>query len=180
METDIGGITQSDLFTAETKRKAAACKEHWSQVIAMQTAFAELNVSVSSELAHIASNMPPVQGANGEPQSPDKAAGDTVVRNPLLEPNPPPPIFGNAASTTPIDVAVPAMPLAAAAAAEVAVDGKTDDDMSTPEPPKRMAEQSAMACAQNWIKMVRVSSSEEKGKGKGKSGSQVKDEDAEA
>ena len=148
----------------------------------MQTAFAELNVSVSSELAFIATNAPPAQGANGEPKSPDKAAGDTVLRNPLLEPNPPPPIFGNAASTTPIDVAtdVPPMPLAAAVAAEVATDGKTDDDMSTPEAPKRTAEQSAMACAQHWIKMVRVSSSEEKGKGKGKSGSQVKDEDAEA
>jgi hypothetical protein len=166
MEKDIGGISKSDLFTVETKAKATACQEHWSQVSAMLQVFADLNRSVATELAHVASNVPPVQG--GAPLSPDKAAGDAPVRNPLLEPLPP----------APVDVAtgVPPMPMAAATAAEVAADGQTDTSMLGPAPPaKRSAQEEAMACAKEWLKVARVSSVEEKGKGKGKNGGAIQD-----
>ena len=142
----------------------------------MLQVFADLNRCVSAELAHVASNVPPDQG--GAPLSPDKAAGDALGRNPLLEPNPPPPVIGAATSTTPIDVAigVPPMPMVAATAAAVAADGQTDTSMLAPPPPaKRSAHEEAMACAKNWIKMARVSSVEEKGKGTGKNGSEVQD-----
>ena len=142
----------------------------------MQHAFDELNRCVSTELAHVPSNVPPDHG--GAPLPPDKAAGDASVRNPLLEPNPPPPVVGAAATTTPMDVAtgVPPMPLAAATAAEVAADGQTDTNMLGPAPPaKRSAQEEAMACAKEWLKVARVSSVEEKGKGKGKNGGAIQD-----
>lgn len=124
----------------------------------------------------MASKVPPVQG--GAPQSPDKAAGDASVRNPLLEPNPPPPLVGAVATTTPMDVAigVPPMPMVVATAAEVVADGQTDTSMLGPAPPaKRSAQEEAMACAKEWLKVARVSSVEEKGKGKGKNGGQIQD-----
>ena len=175
MENVIGSITECDLFTAETKQKATACRAHWDQVVNVQRAFTELHVCVSAELGHISTNMPPDNGAAPPPPSPDKAAGDATLRNPLLEPNPPAPVGTAAASTAPHDT-LPPMPLAAATAAAVAADGKADADMPTPAPsPKRTAEEEAMACYKEWVKVARVVTVEEKGKGKGKCGSEVQD-----
>ena len=82
-----------------------------------------------------------------------------------------------------MDVAtgVPPMLLAAATAAAVAADGQTDASMSAPAPTsKRTAEEEAMACAKDWIKMSRVVSNAEQGKGKGKEGGEIEGAGAEA
>ena len=109
----------------------------------------------------------------GTPLSPDKVAGDAVVRNPLLEPLPFALVGIAATSTTPLDT-VPPTPLVVAIAVVVAVDGKTDANMSNLAPtPKRSVEEEAMACYKEWTKVPRVLTLEEKGKGKGRGGSEV-------
>ena len=75
-----------------------------------------------------------------------------------------------------MDVAtgVPPMPMVVVVAVDA--DGQIDTSMLAPPPlAKRSAQEEAMACAKDWIKMARVSSIEEKGKGKGKNGSEVQD-----